>query len=362
LDPEIPVYCSEVTRSYAKCAVEAGRRSLETEVYNYKERPLLNPREPAIPRTFEMLVSGKPRRVGSIEIVPFSIDHSVPGAMAFLVHTSDVTIAYTGDIRLHGVHGRLTERFVEEAAGDGVDILLCEGTNIDETESRTEKFVLENAQKVVSGCEELVVVDFAYKDLDRFLTFYHVARNTDRKIVISKRHAYLLNELRKVSSIGTVPSIDDDCILIYIDRKDTGLYRSSDYEKWERDFLGLANAVKADWIHDHQQEVVACLTFFDMNELIDIGPNPGSICIYSSSEPHNEEQIIDERRLNRWLEFFGLEKYNFHASGHASGTEIRKMVEAINPKKLVPIHTEKPELFCNLHPNVEMPKLEEFQM
>ena len=35
LDPKIAIYCSEVTSCYAKCAVEAGHRGLETEVYNF---------------------------------------------------------------------------------------------------------------------------------------------------------------------------------------------------------------------------------------------------------------------------------------------------------------------------------------
>jgi ribonuclease J len=37
--------------------------------------------------------------------------------------------------------------------------------------------------------------------------------------------------------------------------------------------------------------------------------------------------------------------HQIHASGHANGIEIREMIKEIGPKKLVPIHTEKPELF-----------------
>jgi ribonuclease J len=148
--------------------------------------------------------------------------------------------------------------------------------------------------------------------------------------------------------------------MIYVDKKETGLYRPGDYQKWEQDYLDLPNAVKADWIHDHQNEIVACFTFFDMNELIDVEPNPGSVCIHSASEPHNEEQVIDEQRFNCWLDHFGLQKHHFHASGHASGTDLKQVIEAINPKKLIPIHTEKPTIFTQLHPNVEMPKLEPY--
>jgi len=33
------------------------------------------------------------------------------------------------------------------------------------------------------------------------------------------------------------------------------------------------------------------------------------------------------------------------SSGHASGDEIKEMIKEINPEKLVPIHTEKADLF-----------------
>ena len=85
--------------------------------------------------------------------------------MSFLIYTSDATIAYTGDLRLHGAHGDLTKRFVDEAAKADIDILLCEGTRVDEQESSYEEYVAENANKVIAGCRELVVADYAYKDL-----------------------------------------------------------------------------------------------------------------------------------------------------------------------------------------------------
>jgi ribonuclease J len=361
LDERIPISCSEISRCYAKAMLEAGRRSLETEVYNFKKRPLISTKCAATPRIFNVRETEKPFNVGSMEVKPFTVDHSVPGAMALLVHTSDMTLAYTGDLRLHGLQGKLTQRFVDEAASEGVDIMLCEGTRINEEESGSEELVAEGANKVISKCKHLVVADFAYKDLDRFMTFYKLAKENDRKIVISKRHAYLLQELQKVPALkGVIPEIDDENILIYIDRKDTGRFRESDYDSWEAGFLGMANAVKADRIHENQGESLACLTFFDVNELIDIMPNRGSIYVHSTSEPHNEEQTFDRRRLNHWISFFRLKKYHFHCSGHADGNEIREMIQTINPKELIPIHTEHPDLFRRIHGNVKNAELEQF--
>ena len=361
LDERIPISCSETSLSYARAMLEAGRRSMETEVYNFKKRPLVNTSCAATPRIFNVREPEKSFNVDSVEVKPFAVDHSVPGAMAFIIHTSDKTLAYTGDLRLHGVRGSLTQRFVDAAADEDVDIMLCEGTRIDEEKSGSETLVGKDAGKVVSKCKHLVVADFAYKDLDRFMTFFNVAKENDRKIVISKRHAYLLQGLQGVPSLkGSIPEIDDENICIYVDRKDTGRFVVSDYDNWEKRFLDRANAVKADWIRENQAEAIVCLSFFDVNELIDIAPDARSIYVDSTSEPHDEEQVFDEKRLSNWVDFFGLKKYHFHCSGHAGGKEIREMVQTINPKELMPIHTQHPELFKKIHGNVKKPRLEDF--
>jgi len=35
----------------------------------------------------------------------------------------------------------------------------------------------------------------------------------------------------------------------------------------------------------------------------------------------------------------------YHASGHASGQQLLEIIETINPKVVIPVHTEHPEFF-----------------
>jgi ribonuclease J len=84
-----------------------------------------------------------------------------------------------------------------------------------------------------------------------------------------------------------------------------------------------------------------------LNELIDIKPNSG-IYIRSITEPFSEDMIIEENRVKNWLRHFKLLPiHQVHASGHANGNEIKKMIREIQPRKLVPIHTEFPQFFKN---------------
>jgi len=63
-------------------------------------------------------------------------------------------------------------------------------------------------------------------------------------------------------------------------------------------------------------------------------------------EPFSDEMLFDERRVQNWLDLFGLgEPYQIHASGHASGPEIMNMIKRIEPEAIYPIHTESSTVF-----------------
>lgn len=108
LDNEIPVYCSETTKTVLEAVEEVGQRDLEQEVTGFKLRPMLRKdyRQPETPRNMKTVKNKV--KIGSIEAEFHPVDHSIPGACAMVLHCSDSTIVYSGDIRLHGTFGHLT--------------------------------------------------------------------------------------------------------------------------------------------------------------------------------------------------------------------------------------------------------------
>ena len=60
------------------------------------------------------------------------VDHSIPGAYGFIVY-GDETVVYTGDLRLHGPRSDMTFDFVERAKQAKPDVLIIEGTRVNET-------------------------------------------------------------------------------------------------------------------------------------------------------------------------------------------------------------------------------------
>lgn len=295
-----------------------------------------------------------------LEMVP--VDHSLPGAAGYITDNSEETIVYTGDLRFHGRQPELTQKFIEVAAKSNPTILLSEGTRIDRDSNINEADIERRAVEEVGKAKDLVIVNYPVRDLDRLQTFYNVAQETGRNLVVSLKQAYILS----LFSGQGYPDISD--VLIYQPRRGWGLVDDGtfacvedewlctseigkdqverDYKTWERSFLCMDNVVNYRDLQEEPGEYLFRCDFFELKELIDIKPE-GALYIKSSTEPFDLEMQISERKLNNWLNLFKIRyvKEGFHASGHANGVEILEMIREIAPEKVYPIHTTKPELF-----------------
>jgi len=100
LHEKIPIYMGETCYLILQALEERSSRNIEREILSYKLRPY-NRKEEPIKRKINTFRTGDKFNVGSLEVEPIHVDHSVPGAYGFIIYTSEGPIAYTGDIRLH---------------------------------------------------------------------------------------------------------------------------------------------------------------------------------------------------------------------------------------------------------------------
>lgn len=345
LHEKIPVYCGETCHLILQALQEAGSRDIESELLDFKKRPILDRKAPPIKREYRTFRTGQKLKVGGLEVEPVHVDHSIPGDYGFIIYTSGGVVVYTSDLRMHGTKPEMTREFIEKAKKADPVALICEGTRINERSAgESEERVRRESTTVVAETSRFVAVDFNFKDVDRLRTFYEIAKKAGRKLAVSLGDAFLLKYLSRDPVLG-VPPPDDKSIVIIIPKRKSGTYAPKDYDPGERQFLSYSNAWKAEKVGKNQDKLIAHTTFFNMNELIDIKPEPGSVYIHSMSEPFNEEMLIDKKRLESWLSHFSMRFVQSHASGHAAGDEILQMVRDIGPKTLFPIHTESPEMF-----------------
>jgi ribonuclease J len=324
---EIPVYCGETTQIILQALSEIRRADLEFSVSDIE---------------FKVFRTGKKIVVGSLEIEPFHVDHSVPGAYGFVIHASNGTVVYTGDFRDHGAKPEMTRDFVENAKKAEPAAIITEATNMTGATVSSEAEVEGKLNNIVAGADGIVLADFGYSDVDRLNSFFHIAKKNQRCLAVSLKQAYLLDALRKDKGLS-VPALDDESMLIFRKSKKR-------FDKWESQLIERYEEQNKIFdvfeVSKQQCKVVLAVSFYDFEELVPLQPVAGSCYILSASEPFNEEMEIDYERLVNWLRHYGLPQYHVHVSGHIMPLQLKKALKEINAKRIFPVHTESADLFA----------------
>ncbi len=317
------------------------------------------------PRDIRVFASGEEVEVErGLSVRPMAVDHSLPGAHGFIVHADGRTWVYTGDLRFHGRHRERSRAFVDAAASEDVDVLVTEGTRVRDEPGPSEAEILDTVTGLMGEADGLVLANYPARDLDRIVTFHEAARRCGRELVVDPRQALLMDNLAAVVD-EPVPRLGDG-LRVFARRRKWGVVgeegfpdhiQEQDYETWERRYAFSEHRVLDHEVSEEQDAYVFFLDFFHLQVLLDLHPRPGSMFIRSLVEPFNEELELDEQRVLNWMGRFGLEMVQAHASGHASGEDLRLIVDELEPRVVVPIHTEAPEAFRAFHRDVRPPVL-----
>ncbi len=354
LHQNIPIYCGKTSKRILDAVDEQSQRSIESEVLNFKQRPLFRKdyKKPPKKRTFHVFRTGDKIKIDSIEIKPIHVDHSVPGAYGFIIFSSEGPIVYTGDLRMHGLKHEQTLEFVSEAEKVKPLAVITEGTRIDQPKTNiTENSVYDKSKKSLASNSKMSIVDFNFKDVDRFTTFYRIAKELDKQLVISFKHACFLEQYFKDKKLN-VPNSTDDFINILLPKRNTGTYNyKEDYrDSFIKKRLNYPNIISAEEIRKNPSKYIVVLNFWYFNTMVDLKPYNG-MYIHSLSEPFNEEMEISYDRMMNWLNHFNLNLIQSHCSGHINGEDLKTILMKISPKKLFPIHTVHPQHFSSLNLN-----------
>ena len=100
IDPKIPVYVGHGTKTIMDVSQKINSRffNFGKEGHDYRE-----------------FKSGDKIKIKHLTIEPVHVDHSIPGAYGFIIHTSKGAIIYTGDLRMHGTAKSKTKEFISKA-------------------------------------------------------------------------------------------------------------------------------------------------------------------------------------------------------------------------------------------------------
>jgi ribonuclease J len=266
--------------------------------------------------------------VGDIEVEFVAVDHDLPGATGFLVRTPDLAVAYTGDHRWHGFHPEVTERFAEAARG--IQVLLQEaaslgwGLPVEVAAGRAPGAVPGVAGGTVPGVAPAVAHDLDRSEEDVIRGFGDVLDCASGLVVVN---LYPMNRLR-VHALGAACAARGRVLVL------------------EREA-----AVMADWplvledvgavLHDPRRYCVQ-LGFGSLPTLIDLRPPAGSIYVHSNGVPLGPYDPTYQVML-AWVRALGLELVTLGSTGHSRWADVQRMVEAVGPRVVLPVHSRRPE-------------------
>ncbi|TRZ53672.1 MAG: MBL fold metallo-hydrolase [Dehalococcoidia bacterium] len=386
LRPDIPIYLSPISRKTIEL-----KNDIREDWQTRMNLDALVPVEKA--KDFE---------IGNLKITRYDVDHSVLGASAFIIKVENKTIAYTGDMRFHGNAIADSEEFLSACKSTGIDILLCEGTRLgppSEDEKEVESHALASELEVEQKCQDifsnetgLIIYDASPADMNRMRLVSKVAKECGRTLVFDSKKAYLLLYMNRPEVLCPgLPAIGEFRVVLsrlklYASRYGKyglpqDLYAESytDYRQAHEGILLVAQRGKQEENPDFiclpddifiwgplREEILGepgrylLYTSSGAHTLLHFLPPDGRTVpgtyVYGKAEPFKEEMELSFRRLLKWIELCRLKLEYAHTSGHMYEEDIKRLVSEINPKTVVPIHTEHPELFTQWAKNVLIPK------
>ncbi|MBT5266112.1 MAG: MBL fold metallo-hydrolase [Rhodospirillaceae bacterium] len=287
--------------------------------------------------------------VGPFHITPFLMDHSAFDAYALLVEADGRRLLYSGDFRAHGRKAWAFDAFLSDPPTN-VDALLMEGTLLGregDTGPTSEEALEASIVDSIRNTDGLVLACFSPQNIDRFVTFYKAALRSNRQFIADVYTATILNAL----ALPTLPapSSASSSMRVYLPKRQKHrIVRTQRFDLVEpyrqlRIFPSDISARPERWVMMFRSSMIE-----DLDELDCLA---GGLLIYSLWPGYLERGQTD---LRSWCADKGMAFEVQHTSGHAFVDDLKRFVDAVAARKVVPIHTRQPKAYQGLFANVEV--------
>ncbi|QOX77407.1 MBL fold metallo-hydrolase [Trichlorobacter lovleyi] len=335
---EIPVYIGELGRNL----IDTTSVMLNKELHG---------------NHFQYFKAWKPFHIGSFTITPYLVDHSAVDAYAFLIEAEGKRVFYGGDFRAHGRKRKLFENMVKHPIPN-IDLMFLEGTMMQRSNDQfpDEASVEQKILEVIRNQKNISFIISSSQNIDRIVSSFNACHRSGKTLVIDIYTAWVLEQVRQVT--GNVPGMEWPEVSVYADYSlDKKLKANPEYFG---DFRRRLYRHRVKW-----QELVSApssfLYFGRMSSFRKISAFRNDIepvnIIYSQWLGYLDGNHADYFGSDRIAAFREDPKVNFiyaHTSGHAPVEDLQRLANALKPKQLIPIHTEKASDYGKYFENVVM--------
>ncbi len=296
----------------------------------------------------------------NMRIVPFSVDHSAPDAYMFYIEAAEKRVLFTGDFRAHGVANERNQlwRVLEKYVPKGIDLLVTEGTLLSRTEEvranpvRTEQELGERAREIFSEHKYNFVL-VSSTNLDSVMEFYHAVPQ-DKLFICDIYQARIMMAAMKAAWKEYPQYRSGGKIFLPV--------RQDGDKKWVEILRKMGKPMDVEFEELELNDSAAAERMREQGFVILARQN-------RSSNPNVSEIMMEKFRdkafitYSMWvgylrggkceesdiLRFIGETPFEvLHTSGHAFPEDIARLIQAVDPRIIVPMHTESAEDFSSI--------------
>jgi ribonuclease J len=268
---------------------------------------------------------------GRVQVGPFEaefcrVTHSVPDAVAVVLHTEFGPIVHTGDFKLDEspVDGRVTDLPRLTALGDaGVALLMADSTNAERPgHTPSETTVGPSLRQIVRDARGRVIVTSFSSHIHRLQQVIDAAEACGRTVCVVGRS--MIRNINIARNLGYATVRED----------------------------GLIRAKRLDEFMPHELVIICTGSQGEPGSALTrmaLGDHPAvqihhtdTIVMSSWPVPGNEVKVGETvNRLARLGARVMTEATDYvHVSGHGSAGDLTRMLEAVRPRSFVPVHGE----------------------
>ena len=268
--------------------------------------------------------------IGDIKITPYLCDHSAFDSYMFLLDCEGKRMLYTGDFRSNG--RKSFEPLLRKLPK--VDLLIIEGTNLSNNKigkiNLTEKELEKKGIELLEGNDKPVFVLMAATNIDRIVTFYKIANATKRLFLLDTYAGLITDTIGgNIPNPGTFSNVR-----MFL----TNQNKYEILENYKKNKIGRKGIVNSNFMMCVRSSMKQYLENYPEGFSFE-----GCTMFYSMWEGYKKEKNMKE--FLEFMEEKGVKIISLHTSGHADEKDFDKLIKKVEPKIIIPVHTENSEWF-----------------
>jgi len=321
---DVPVYGAKLTK---------GLISVKLKEHRYQKKA-----------TLKTIQSGVKFTLGNFKIEPFSVCHSIPDAMGFIIYTPIGIVVHSGDFKIDytPVDGRPTELAkLAQLGTQGVLLLLADSTYAElPGYTPSETVVGEALQRIIAEAPGRVIITTFSSLISRIQQVIDAAAKHGRYVFVIGRS--MKDTTRIASELG------------YLNSPPDVLRRFDEIHRFPHNKIVLLTT-------GSQGEPTSALVRIANRDNNQVKIIPGDTVIMSATPVPGNEALVNRTidNLFRQGAHVVYEKLaQVHVHGHGSQEELKLLLSLVRPKFFVPIHGEYRHLslHARLAKNLGMPE------